>query len=511
MVARVIAFLLAGLAGCALSFKDYDDMPGGGGGAGGEAGAAPHGDRAFGEVCQAGQCLPGLLCWRGQAALPGPANGMCTVSCDDGCPGSSVCHDFGDAGRYCMQPCVYGALNDKCGGRIDAACLSGALSDLGSDRCIPLCTSDDDCDAPRVCDPRTQLCAQSQSGGEQSYGETCDPLDDVCRGQCRGPLSTCSERCRIGNDSACGEEGSCFGEDNLSAPGDAGVCRRHCSCDRACSGGLACDEQGGTPRCSHPGLVNDACDATLGTPAVSRFLINQGDAFMVRDYGPPPLQLMPVTQSFGGTPFLEAQQGRSALVNPFNFGGRAGTQLGSKLASAILASEGRILTIEAVARTFAIEPFTEGAVFDVTSVFTTLPTLRMVIGAEDTAEYFVALYLNTQRVRSWSLAGVDSDVRHVYHLVLDTNQDDPLDRARLYIDAELQIPSSTLDLPLGSSMALTAEDELSLMNDWGQLTSFVGALHYAAVYLTPLSPAVIAQHTAALLYDDDAPSMPAAP
>ncbi len=511
MVTRASAVLgLSLFAGCALTFRDYGDEPPGSGGQGGEAGAVAHGDRALGEPCQTDECLPGLICWRHSPALPGPAGGMCTRSCDEGCPSSSVCHAFGEAADYCLPSCVYGALDDKCHGRPDVACLSGALSGLRGDRCVPLCR-DGDCDAGSVCDPRTKLCAQNETGGERVYGETCDPLDDDCRGDCGGPLRTCRERCRIGDEAACGDRGACLGEDNLSAPGDAGVCRRHCSCDRACSGGLACDESGAAPHCSDPAEVNDACDATLGTPAVSRFLINQGDSFIVRDFGPPPQQVMTVTQSFGGTPYLEPKQGRTALVNPFDFGGRAGGQLGAKLAAAVLATEGRVLTIEAVARTLTIEPFTEGALFDVTSTFTTLPTLRMAIGAGDDAAQYLALYLNTVPVRHWSLAGIDTEERHVYHLVLDTLAMDPLDRARLYVDAALVTPEASLDLPLGSGIALSADDEVSLMNDWGQLVSFVGALHYLAVYLTPLSPSVMAQHAAALLYDDDAPSTPVGP
>jgi hypothetical protein len=92
--------------------------------------------------------------------------------------------------------------------------------------------------------------------------------------------------------------------------------------------------------------------------------------------------------------------------------------------------------------------------------------------------------------------------RVVVHVVLDTDQAQPNDRIRFYLDGVLQI-GNLAPPSLGDPTSLPAGLHLSLGNRPSGSRSMAGRLFYAALYRTALSDAEIAQNVAALLLSDD--------
>lgn len=100
--------------------------------------------------------------------------------------------------------------------------------------------------------------------------------------------------------------------------------------------------------------------------------------------------------------------------------------------------------------------------------------------------------------------------RIVIHAVLDTTQQLPADRIRLYVDAMPAPPAANppnpLDPPtLGETIDLGTGSFVTLGNRELADRPFVGVLYYVAVYAVPLTPAEIANNAAVLRADDDAP------
>ena len=94
--------------------------------------------------------------------------------------------------------------------------------------------------------------------------------------------------------------------------------------------------------------------------------------------------------------------------------------------------------------------------------------------------------------------------RAVFHVVFDTKDGDPDDRARLFVNGALVEPESTNPLAEDEGIALSNEPYLALGNRDGD-RSISGAVFYAAVYGRPLGAMEI-EHNATLLFmDDDGP------
>lgn len=213
----------------------------------------------LGFACSAnGDCDAGLECmtedssgfWNG-----GPANGMCTAACasDLDClaiDSNGVCvpaDDTGTAG-VCMPGCVAGDLvsgADKCGGRLDMACL--ALDTISF--CVPMCGSDADCAEGRFCDIGFGNCVDEPLTGD-AIGSECDPAaeqSDCSSGFClglgaEGTFGMCSGACRTGTV-GCGSgslmpedpgEGFCLPLGGVGLDGDFGTCIQRCNCDLDC-------------------------------------------------------------------------------------------------------------------------------------------------------------------------------------------------------------------------------------------------------------------------------------
>ena len=503
----LVAFVFVG---CALAFEDYGlPEPGAGGGGSGGDGVV-HGDAQLGDACDDDSvCRAGLFCWRRFEQVPGPSGGVCTKNCVNGCPAGSTCHDFEGDGDMCMKTCAYGAGTVKCG-RADFACIDAPV-----DHCLPMC-SDEAC-GDMLCDARSGLCSSASPVGRIPFGHGCDRFaaDDLCIGECRGLQGTCERRCVVGSDAACNGEGACLPRDDEGSDGDVGSCRRYCGCSQACAGEMACDadagdEGGSIGLCKPFDEVQTACPWQLSAMPVLRYPITQGDFFAIGDNAPGEPFILQLLQSFGGQPYIFKQQGHTSLASDVFGSGRAVGILNDTKAYRLLL-DAEQLTIEMVLQATVLFTGFEHSVFDVGGPVGPADKIRVSIGRNNLEEPYLALYFNFMRVRTWPLTSIDALQPHVYHLIWDTGQAAPIDRARLYVDGTLFIPDSNQPLSQHARLGVDPSDEMSLINDWLSQGSLVGRVFHFALYRHPFSPALAAAHAGALELDDDLPLSAAPP
>lgn len=209
----------------------------------------------------------------------GPANGMCTMPCDEETTceelgPNAVCLTFTESNAYCMPLCGMGDGVQDCAGRSDMVCdvipaftgmtcstttdcLEGEVC-LG-DECafpVPICLSkchaDSDCPDGRFCDPNLGECVDTQPEG-LGPAEVCDvdASTDECLGFCAdegADSPRCIQTCSLDIYPACGSDDL----DDASAAclfplyqvgtdlGDAGRCVPLCDCTSDCPEGLLC-------------------------------------------------------------------------------------------------------------------------------------------------------------------------------------------------------------------------------------------------------------------------------
>jgi hypothetical protein len=112
------------------------------------------------------------------------------------------------------------------------------------------------------------------------------------------------------------------------------------------------------------------------------------------------------------------------------------------------------------------------------------------------------------RAGAWDVDLTVSD-RVILHAVLDTSSADASQRARLYVGGVPQAANGTATAPTkDEGIALQGISGIDLaLGNWadGTAHSFKGALHYAALYDTALTPAQVQQNHDALLASDDTP------
>jgi hypothetical protein len=102
-----------------------------------------------------------------------------------------------------------------------------------------------------------------------------------------------------------------------------------------------------------------------------------------------------------------------------------------------------------------------------------------------------------------SIAVPTLENRTVLHLVFDSNEADPADRARFYVDGVIAPPSNEESIALGAQIGNLAGEYFVLGNREVGARSFRGTLFYAALYDTALGPAAVAHNAARLVANDD--------
>jgi hypothetical protein len=194
----------------------------------------------------------------------GPAGGYCSMPCNDSADCSAVdrtstCGVL--AGRsLCLRSCRSqdpAEAEDKCLGRADLTCVSGAANGdaepIGEPEfgiCQPACQSDAAC-AGRSCDLASGLCTNVPRAGEP-IGAACDEPAACAAGICLGASAEspglCSAFCTLGGP-GCGFDGSeaVIGAACLlpqvpgEGPGDRGLCFALCEVDADCdAAGFLC-------------------------------------------------------------------------------------------------------------------------------------------------------------------------------------------------------------------------------------------------------------------------------
>ncbi|MEM1029448.1 MAG: hypothetical protein AAGN82_03815 [Myxococcota bacterium] len=131
---------------------------------------------------------------------------------------------------------------------------------------------------------------------------------------------------------------------------------------------------------------------------------------------------------------------------------------------------------------------------------------RFALNARDTNELEFRWQPGSQVGGRWI---TDLGLRGVVHLVVDTADPEPAQRARLFRDG-VEIARSGGDPPeLGEPIGLVGADEnrnhLALGNAEGRFRNPVGDIYYAAIYARPLREDEISRHAALLLENDDTP------
>lgn len=217
-----------------------------------------------------GDCAGGATCLRAEGndylGAGGPAGGYCTFSCTteaDDCPArdpESFCAPLGpDASGYCIRTCQSQdpvAGEAKCLNRNDVACISVAADGVelfnGQRQpgyCRPLCGSDAECPAGRVCHAQGHICTDAQIGGAP-IGASCT-LDSECSGySCEDRdsegIGVCTATCVLGSLSGCGygrepssRDAACLtpvvAQGRFSeGVGDLGLCRELCDVAADC-------------------------------------------------------------------------------------------------------------------------------------------------------------------------------------------------------------------------------------------------------------------------------------
>jgi hypothetical protein len=246
---------------------------GGGAGAGGGSAGASGSDGAvavdtgttsgaLGSACTAtSECAAGLACDLPSGNMipgGGPANGMCTLSCNlqtECAPFGGKCVGLTSSQGFCLQTCSLGsAPATKCQGRTDQACkgIYDNNDTLLYGACIPMCASDADCGSRR-CDPALGMCVDG-APSLPPVGTPC-VANDACDAQGMCALGACTAWCRFGSfdscgyrrtpvDAAAGTVGACFAplDDPNGNAGDVGFCWQLCDSPADCLvSGWGCD------------------------------------------------------------------------------------------------------------------------------------------------------------------------------------------------------------------------------------------------------------------------------
>lgn len=215
-------------------------------------------------------CAGGATCLRADGneylGAGGPAGGYCTFACTreaDDCPShdpESFCAPLGpEQAGYCIRTCLSQDPDPgeaKCLNRTDVVCISvaadGVLPFNGQRQpgyCRPLCGSDEDCPAGRVCHAQGHICTDAQIPGA-SVGAACS-LDSDCSGYaCEDRndegIGVCTATCVLGALSGCGyghdvseRDAACLtplvAANRFSeGVGDLGLCREVCDVAEDC-------------------------------------------------------------------------------------------------------------------------------------------------------------------------------------------------------------------------------------------------------------------------------------
>jgi hypothetical protein len=209
--------------------------------------------------------LPGTLgtCTsvpNGAADPQGTCQNKGQASCDtDGlCDGRGACR-FYAAGTECVPPSCPANLSTltqartcdgvgNCQAASTIACAPFKCN--GSTACNAACTTDADCLAPNICDPKTNLC-----GDKKRLGQPCNATADCLTG------NFCVDGVCCGS-SACGLCQACDVQGKAGACSDvgAGVTEPHGGCAAsppcgntgACDGAGACEQAGANVSCGSP-------------------------------------------------------------------------------------------------------------------------------------------------------------------------------------------------------------------------------------------------------------------
>lgn len=216
------------------------------------------------------ECAGGGTCLRadgnGYLGAGGPAGGYCTFSCSreaDDCAThdeQSFCAPIGpEEAGYCIRTCLSQDPEPgeaKCLNRTDVVCVSVAADGYElfngqrqAGYCRPLCGSDEDCPAGRVCHAQGHICTDGQIEGAP-IGAACS-LDSDCSGYaCEDRndegIGVCTATCVLGSLSGCGyghdvsERGAACLTPLVAANrfsegvGDVGLCREVCDVAEDC-------------------------------------------------------------------------------------------------------------------------------------------------------------------------------------------------------------------------------------------------------------------------------------
>jgi len=110
--------------------------------------------------------------------------------------------------------------------------------------------------------------------------------------------------------------------------------------------------------------------------------------------------------------------------------------------------------------------------------------------------------LNDSTVMEWE-APVGALERTVVHLVLDTSAESAIERARVFLDGELQQPYDVGGPAPGETIDLRDGDVFVLGNLGSGGRSVAGAIYYAAIYDVAFDAEEIAHNVTRLSTDDD--------
>jgi hypothetical protein len=121
------------------------------------------------------------------------------------------------------------------------------------------------------------------------------------------------------------------------------------------------------------------------------------------------------------------------------------------------------------------------------------------------ANTLMAWWNTNDQLGAWNI-GLTGLGRVVVHVVLDTNQVTPADRARLYLDGVVQADISGATPPaLGAGIELATGRHYVLGNREVGGRTFMGTLYYAALYTSALDASTVQHHAEILSAADDGP------
>jgi len=123
------------------------------------------------------------------------------------------------------------------------------------------------------------------------------------------------------------------------------------------------------------------------------------------------------------------------------------------------------------------------------------------LGLRDTGRE-LRLSFNDDEVAYWP-APWSATQRSVIHVVVDSTQPNPDDRAVLYVNGVVVSSSQAVTLPLDATLLLSSDGSLSVGNRAEISRSPAGTIHYAAIYEQSFSQARVTAHANRLLVSDD--------